>query len=706
MVNHYNIDPNRIYLYGISMGAQVGEVMVAKFPSLFAAAYFTKGPSDWTKWHQQTQVMINQGYSQSFHRQWMERECYVLSAGTPTPQNPAQNPFCYASRSSLNYARNLIHVPISMTHSISDVLVPVSHSYELRDAVNSFGPDYPVKLHADSTVGPTCTDKGSKDPGYYYHCLEDDPVAVTNYLAQFTRNARPLTLDLATTQAQFFYWLKVGSVGNNSWATIKADADLAKQTVRATITSTTPLVMSFNLGQTPVTEIIPHPGAGFTPTTFLVQEQGRPSYLATYNSGYLDVPLNTTGSFNLTISALEVIASANPATRNAGQAATSTITVLVRDRLQQLAPDNTDVTLTTTAGKFANNSTTYVGKTVNGQLTVALSLAASDGAASILAKVGNATGSASVAVSGGATVTPTPTNPPTATPTATPIATAPPTATPTAPPTVTAPPTATSTATPIATPTATATPPPSGDLIFADDFESGNLLAWPQRNIDNGDLAASSEAALAGNVGMLAVVDDNNPLAVGDYSPDAEKSYQARFHFDPNSMAMAQGDAHELFRGFTGTWPAVLDVQIRRWNGSYQVRAGILGDNLTWRYSLWFALSDEPHALEVGWQAASAPGANDGHLRFWIDNTLRSELLGIDNDTRQIDLVRLGAISSIDAGTRGSYRFDAFESRNQSYIGPAAGGVIGSGTPDPAGLHEWVEEAYEKSQLYLPLTSD
>jgi len=41
----------------------------------------------------------------------------------------------------------------------------------------------------------------------------------------------------------------------------------------------------------------------------------------------------------------------------------------------------------------------------------------------------------------------------------------------------------------------------------------------------------------------------------------------------------------------------------------------------------------------------------------------------VDNDTRRIDRARLGALTGIDTGTRGTYFFDAFESRQQNYIG-------------------------------------
>ena len=176
LVERYNIDPDRIYLFGVSMGSQVGEVTVAKFPSLFAAAFFNKGPSDWTKWHQQTQIMINQGYRQSFHRQWMERECYVTINGTPTARTPAQNPFCYQSRSAVNYARNLLHVPIALTHSQADVLVPHSHSVDLQAAINALGPDHQVNLHTDTVVGPPCNDQGMLDPGPYTTAMRMTPM--------------------------------------------------------------------------------------------------------------------------------------------------------------------------------------------------------------------------------------------------------------------------------------------------------------------------------------------------------------------------------------------------------------------------------------------------------------------------------------------------------------------------------------------------
>ncbi|HET9588194.1 MAG TPA: hypothetical protein VFO91_05360, partial [Anaerolineales bacterium] len=92
----------------------------------------------------------------------------------------------------------------------------------------------------------------------------------------------------------------------------------------------------------------------------------------------------------------------------------------------------------------------------------------------------------------------------------------------------------------------------SSDLIFADSFESGNLSAWTANSIDKGDLTVSTAAALAGSQGLQAVIDDNNTIHVRDDSPNAEPRYLARFYFDPNSIPMANGNAHIIFKGFAG----------------------------------------------------------------------------------------------------------------------------------------------------------
>jgi serine protease len=257
----------------------------------------------------------------------------------------------------------------------------------------------------------------------------------------------------------------------------------------------------------------------------------------------------------------------------------------------------------------------------------------------------------------------TPTNTATATPTATFTEVGP-------SPTPTSTRTATATSTVTHTPTSSATPGAS-DLIFADGFESGNLTAWSSSVVDGDDLSANPSAAIFGSQGLQAVLDDNNALVVIDESPALETRYRARFYFDPNSIPMAVGDAHLIFLGSSGGGTVQhLQLELRFQPTGYEVRALLLNDAKIMVPTSWLALSDAPHALELDWRASTAAGANNGGLTLWIDGVQQADLTGVDNDTRRVDQARLGVVSGVDNGTRGSYFFDAFESRRSTYIGP------------------------------------
>ena len=220
-----------------------------------------------------------------------------------------------------------------------------------------------------------------------------------------------------------------------------------------------------------------------------------------------------------------------------------------------------------------------------------------------------------------------------------------------------------------ATPTRTLTATSAADVIFADGFESGSLSAWSSAVIDAGDLSVNASAALVGSKGLQAVVDNTGAIYVTDDTPNAETRYRARFYFDPNSISMASGNAHYIFYGYSGTSTVVSRVELRYSSGNYQLRAAVRNNSSTWTSSNWFTISDAPHFIEIDWRAATAPGANNGSLALWIDSVQWANLTGINNDTRRIDRARLGAIEGLDSGTLGTYYFDAFESRKQTYIG-------------------------------------
>lgn len=206
---------------------------------------------------------------------------------------------------------------------------------------------------------------------------------------------------------------------------------------------------------------------------------------------------------------------------------------------------------------------------------------------------------------------------------------------------------------------------PTGDLIFSDGFESGNLDAWYDAQIDGGDLSVSASAAVEGNYGLQAGIDDTTLLYVEDLSPMDETHYRARFYLDPNSLAMATSDRLVLLMD-NGS---VFDVSLGRMAGAYVITAGIKDDGGSLTSTTTYEISDDWHGVEIEWAAASSAGADDGYLKLWIDGVLQETVGGIDNDTRRVKSVQLGAVEGLDAGTSGTFYLDAFASRRQEAIG-------------------------------------
>jgi hypothetical protein len=207
-------------------------------------------------------------------------------------------------------------------------------------------------------------------------------------------------------------------------------------------------------------------------------------------------------------------------------------------------------------------------------------------------------------------------------------------------------------------------------LIFSDGFESGSLSMWDASITDNGDLSVSSQAAIQGSYGLSALLDDRNVIYVEDFTPIAEVEYRARFYLDPNTLVMSNGNAFYPLQAYNSSNTAVARIEFRYFNNSYQLRAGILTDALSWKNTAWFAITDAPTAIEIHWRAATTPTAKNGAITLWISGTQKANLGGVDNDGLRVESVQLGAVAGIDNGTRGTFYLDSFISSRFTYIGP------------------------------------
>jgi YD repeat-containing protein len=199
---------------------------------------------------------------------------------------------------------------------------------------------------------------------------------------------------------------------------------------------------------------------------------------------------------------------------------------------------------------------------------------------------------------------------------------------------------------------------------------------WSSSVTDGGDLSVTPAAKLVGNYGMQAVVDDTTAIYVRDDTPASETRYRFRFHFDPNSITMANGDYHSIVEAGATNLAVIVNFKYSTASG-YQLKAKARKDDGTYADLAYYSISDAPHVVEVEWTAATAAGANNGTTSLWIDGALKETYSGIDNDAQRVDWVKLGAVSGLDAGTSGTYYFDSFASNRYNFLGADA--IMGSG---------------------------
>ncbi|MBI5822475.1 MAG: M23 family metallopeptidase [Chloroflexi bacterium] len=263
------------------------------------------------------------------------------------------------------------------------------------------------------------------------------------------------------------------------------------------------------------------------------------------------------------------------------------------------------------------------------------------------------------------------------------------------------PPTATptETSTPTLTPTNTATLTPTdipANFVFANGFESGNFSAWDWTTTDGGDLSVSAQSAAVGSYGMSAFFDDGNDLVVYDNTPNNEKHYSARFYFDPNSMQMISEEGFYLL-GLTSDavgWSACIYFEQQ---GEYY-SLGLCGKNDagTWLKSDATLITDDWQAVEIEWQAASAPAANDGTIKLWIGDQLVRSIENIDSDNQSITSTMWGPNADTFAAS-GTMYFDAFASYKGDHIGLDPNGPAVS--PAPARPDLMFADTFESGDL-------
>jgi hypothetical protein len=213
-----------------------------------------------------------------------------------------------------------------------------------------------------------------------------------------------------------------------------------------------------------------------------------------------------------------------------------------------------------------------------------------------------------------------------------------------------------------------------GVLLFRDGFETGDTVRWSAASSDAGDLTVTTGAAMKSTAfGLRAFVDDPTALYVQDDTPADEPSYRARFYFDPRNFNPGEDQGHFRTRIFIAFEEAptrrLMAVVLKRQAGQYSLMARARRDDNSQASTAFFPIAAGPHWVEVRWTRASAPGAADGTFELWVDGASKAADTSLQSRVSTVDFVRMGALS-LKAGASGVLRFDEFESRRASLIGP------------------------------------
>ena len=199
-------------------------------------------------------------------------------------------------------------------------------------------------------------------------------------------------------------------------------------------------------------------------------------------------------------------------------------------------------------------------------------------------------------------------------------------------------------------------------------------MAWSSSATADANLAVDASAAVRDTAfGIRAYVDDVAPLYAQDDSPHDEDRYRARYYLDPHDIDPGEARDHRRVRTFIvfseNPGRRLAAIVLRRVNGAYAVLGRARLDDNSQADTAWTPIGSGPHAIELDLKRASAPDANDGWFRLWVDGEQVAKPGALDNRLSAADFVRLGALS-VKSGASGTLTWDEFESRRQTAIGP------------------------------------
>lgn len=192
--------------------------------------------------------------------------------------------------------------------------------------------------------------------------------------------------------------------------------------------------------------------------------------------------------------------------------------------------------------------------------------------------------------------------------------------------------------------------------ILADGFSSNDFSRWDASSTSGGDLATSALAAYYGPYGMRCLIDDQVDKYIRKDACGDLKECHVRIYFDPNSVTMTNGDQFCLVEMQDSSGTAVCRLLYERSDSLRLLRISTREDDGSWSTDTC-EVADTWMCVEIVSVVAIAAGTNDGRCFLKVDGLHQIQQEDLDNDTRLIDKVLVGAML-LDVGTSGTIYID------------------------------------------------
>jgi len=134
----------------------------------------------------------------------------------------------------------------------------------------------------------------------------------------------------------------------------------------------------------------------------------------------------------------------------------------------------------------------------------------------------------------------------------------------------------------------------------------------------------------------------------------------ARFYFNADGLTMASSDEFTLLELRDGSDNVLARVNLNYNGSNKRIRAGAMADDDSVSYTGYHNIAAGWNQVEISWARSLLPSEDDwGQIELWLNEAEVEAVYDVDNDTRTVDKVYLGAPAGVDAGTSGNLYVDS-----------------------------------------------